>query len=340
MPLETPTVDRSRIQGFGSEAAGVVGGDAAAAASRHDGQRSASGGAAQASAWDDILTTDILSAIGAASEDLSQVVSQMATNIRGELERVKSAFNCQAPERETLSAEQIVVDHAMGQVKSVLLCGAPDKADLAESEVVVTSEPLKEEPSDALPTEETSGPLPTEAPPELQKPSDLLDLSAPPPPPPPSALVCEAAATAAVPSVDALGVTDVPTETAAPEVSTDLFDLSEPTPVPVTVDLNLPAATPAAPADLFDLSEPPLAAAVVESNPAAVVCAHVPTDLFDLSEPPAPTTSAPLIVQADLSAAPAVALADRQQQPLIDLLDLSEPVDAAPAANQAIDTFS
>jgi len=77
--------------------------------------------------WEEVLNT-----VNAALRDAERIKDSL-TGI--DFERIKSAFNCQAPGAETLSAEQIVIEHAFEQAKSVMTCGAPD--DLGEFEDVV-----------------------------------------------------------------------------------------------------------------------------------------------------------------------------------------------------------
>jgi hypothetical protein len=63
---------------------------------------------------------------------------QIANDITFDFERIRSAFNCQNVGHETLSAEQIYVDHAIEQAKGALAaCGAPDAADLSSQEVII-----------------------------------------------------------------------------------------------------------------------------------------------------------------------------------------------------------
>jgi hypothetical protein len=83
--------------------------------------------------WDDLLAT-----LGSALRDVERVKIQIANDVNVDFERLRSAFNCQHVGHETLSAEQIYVDHAIEQAKGVLgACGAPESADLSSQEVII-----------------------------------------------------------------------------------------------------------------------------------------------------------------------------------------------------------
>jgi len=56
------------------------------------------------------------------------------------IERVKSAFNCQAPERATLSPERLEVEHAIAQMNSILgACHVCDASQLDRDEITLDS---------------------------------------------------------------------------------------------------------------------------------------------------------------------------------------------------------
>jgi hypothetical protein len=91
------------------------------------------------------LWEDLLSTIGTALRDAERLKDRIANDI--DLERIRSAFNCQAPGAETLSAEQIVIEHAVEEFKSRLSCGAPTDLDSQEEIIPDTrvAEQLEEE---------------------------------------------------------------------------------------------------------------------------------------------------------------------------------------------------
>lgn len=117
------TVDQARIQGIGSDAA--------------------TGEPQQPKAmqWDRMSTAEILTALGTATQELSEMLTQLASRMGTNFEHVKAALDCQrGPDQATLSAEQIVVEHAFEQVKSSLTCcQAPDKSQLDSKEIIVSS---------------------------------------------------------------------------------------------------------------------------------------------------------------------------------------------------------
>jgi hypothetical protein len=89
---------------------------------------------------DDAFWEDVVCSLGGAFRDIERVKAQLAREISADFERIRSALNCQEVGSETLSAEQIVVEHAVEQVKSLGVfasCQAPDGPELEE--VVVAS---------------------------------------------------------------------------------------------------------------------------------------------------------------------------------------------------------
>lgn len=149
MPIEA-----QRIQGFGNE-------------SFARDQPQASG---QDLTWDDILTMDILTAIGTATQSVLQAAGQMASDVSTDMERVKAAFSCQAPENATLSAERIAVEHAFTEIQSVFSCGAPDKSQLDSDEVTCD---VDDSPAEVA-ADHVEAPDATE---KHKQTADLLDLS-------------------------------------------------------------------------------------------------------------------------------------------------------------------
>eukprot|EP00929_Paragymnodinium_shiwhaense_P022821 TRINITY_DN14462_c0_g1_i2.p1 TRINITY_DN14462_c0_g1~~TRINITY_DN14462_c0_g1_i2.p1 ORF type:complete len:311 (-),score=93.08 TRINITY_DN14462_c0_g1_i2:170-1102(-) len=82
------------------------------------------------STWDDILTMDIISVLVAAGQDIAAKAGEVADDFKHDIERVKAAFNCQEPERATLSAERIAVEHAVAEAEAQVgslfaSCSAP-----------------------------------------------------------------------------------------------------------------------------------------------------------------------------------------------------------------------
>jgi hypothetical protein len=121
--------------------------------------------------WDDILTMDILTAIGTATQSMLQAAGQMASDVSTDMERVKAAFSCQAPENATLSAERIAVEHAFTEIQSVFSCGAPDKSQLDSDEVTCDVDASLTE----FAADHVEAPAATEK--HEQSAADLLDLS-------------------------------------------------------------------------------------------------------------------------------------------------------------------
>jgi hypothetical protein len=80
--------------------------------------------------WEEIKST-IEGALREA-EKLKTRIAESAGDINFDMSRIRSAFNCQAPGTETLSAEQIVVEHAVLQVKSALSCTNPETSEQEE----------------------------------------------------------------------------------------------------------------------------------------------------------------------------------------------------------------
>jgi hypothetical protein len=106
--------------------------------SRADGNCSDAAGPRSGSTEQDTFWDDLLESLASALRDVERVKVQIANDVTLEFERIRSAFNCQNVGHETLSAEQIYVDHAIEQAKGALAaCGAPDAADLSSQEVII-----------------------------------------------------------------------------------------------------------------------------------------------------------------------------------------------------------
>jgi len=95
------------------------------------------------------LWVDMMSTLDSAMREAERIKNEVTSEInidRNQIyqwgERIKSAFNCQAPGTATLSAEQIVVEHAVEQVKASLNCANPDTSDLHSQEVVFDRNPV------------------------------------------------------------------------------------------------------------------------------------------------------------------------------------------------------
>lgn len=210
---------------------------------------------------DDHMWEDIMSTLGNALRDIERIKDQITSNIdidlRPRMERIRSAFNCQEPGSATLSAEQIVVEHAFEQVKSSLDCSNPDTSNLRSHEEVIDRDPVapeetavreqdsdKDEPVEASVEQRDSAPVEPAA--------DLLDLSA------------QAQETAAVEEKPVVDLLDIPLDD-----DDDSF-----------VDQAPVAVQP--PADLMDLPlehEPLSQCAFGEFEKA-------PLDLFDIAAEP------------------------------------------------------
>lgn len=299
MPSGTaPTVDPSRIQGFGN------------ATSEGETDHSS-----RFTSWDS--SNDVFNNLEAASQEIYQALAQIGSNLQVGYQRVKSAFNCQAPEQQTLSAEQIVVEHAWEQVKASLSCSNVDESHVdnkefkvdveeAERETPATSEILPHEPDQGTP--EMQPPGPCHGTQEMSSSADLLDLS----------------------------------EEAKASGSPDLLDLSQPTLQSESKDSHgAPAESQASgqdisaellpSADLLDFSEPLTSAEASTSHqdcsaaPAESISAEVPPspELLDLSEQAAPKSKEvqqPSLVKSDADAIPPTVPSHEVERPLLDLL--------------------
>jgi len=211
-----------------------------------------------------IVSDDILGAIIAAFGQASQKLNEMTRDIDLDLERIKAMFSCQAPGQETLSAEQIVVEHAISQVRSTLTCQAPDSSQLTRDEIEVDTSSVAQ--SQSLPHEEVQpdqdeAMIAADA--VSKDPANLLDLSDPLP-------------TQEQPKARECSLLD--TNTVKP---TDLLDLSNP--VPVQSELVLLGAGPACtqPSDLLDLSDP---APAPNTNASVVLTTDPDRDLVGFFE--------------------------------------------------------
>lgn len=93
--------------------------------------------------WDHISSQashqDVWDPISSAAIFVSETATVFAGALQSEVERIKSALNCQDPERATLSAERLAVEHALAEVHSLLpsSCQAPDSSQLNQDELVV-----------------------------------------------------------------------------------------------------------------------------------------------------------------------------------------------------------
>jgi len=168
---------------------------------------------------DDHLWEDFLSTVGSALRDAEKLKGQASVQLgemSNDFERMKSAFNCQAPGNETLSAEQIFIEHTFEQAKSTLSCSGPDAADLHAHEEVIPSSAVAPEvletraPVESVQALQTSIALAQETPPMAAS-ENFLDLSQ--------------AAKAA--PMDLLDLSDTGMVKVAPKNATDLLDLSD-----------------------------------------------------------------------------------------------------------------
>jgi len=213
--------------------------------------------------WEDILST-----LGSALRDCERMKDRITSEIDFDLERIRSAFNCQNPESATLSAEQIVVEHAVGQVKSALSCSNPDISNLRSHEEVITRDSEVVFNNDRSPvarvdlatevqestTTHKQAPIITD-----KAPVDLLDLS--------SKQESVAPVEPAFTHVDLLDLSSTEYESMANDkkAPVDLLDISLQPEVQAQVgllDLAEPQAMAAeikAPVDLLDFGEPTVA---------------------------------------------------------------------------------
>jgi len=199
----------------------------------------------------------MLSMLQGALRDAERIKDHLVTECDVDLERIRSAFNCQEPGVATLSAEQIVVEHAVEQVRATLNCANPDTSNLHDHEEVIERNPrppptppseeqdtaAAEKRDDGFAADEASAKSAFEKPVAQEPATDLLDLQAKVQEPP--------AAEQQMP-VD------------QPRV--DLLDLS------ATVK-ELPGAKEQAPADLLDFS--------LEAGAAKAPVEQAPVDLLD-----------------------------------------------------------
>lgn len=215
---------------------------------------------------DDNMWEDILSTIGSAFRDVERVKTQITSEIDVDFQRIRSAFNCQAAGQETLSADQIVVEHVYEQAKTVLSCSAPDAADLASQEEVFDEVVERRNPAELDTAESPQESEVLTAKPE-KAPMDLLDLTA-------------------------------PVESSSQEAPMDLLDFSDPVVDEGKASVEVPdlllvgAAELQEDADLpsmqksnpLDSVEPMLGGSSTDTSPPQAV--HKPVDLLDLSEQP------------------------------------------------------
>jgi len=237
------------------EAQSQSGGTEAQAQSGATGAQAQSGATgAGSSIWEDML-----SMLQGALRDAERIKDHLVTECDVDLERIRSAFNCQEPGVATLSAEQIVVEHAVEQVRATLNCANPDTSNLHDHEEVIErnprppSTPPSEEQDTAAAAEKRDDGFAAddEAPaksafekPVAQEPAtDLLDLQAKVQEPP-------------------AAEQQMPVE----QPPIDLLDLS------ATVK-ELPGAKEQAPADLLDFS--------LEEGAAKAPVEQAPVDLLD-----------------------------------------------------------
>jgi len=233
------------------------------------------------STWEDFLST-LGTALRDALRDAERIKDQISSEI--DMTRIRSAFNCQEPDRATLSAEQIYVEHAIEQVKSSLNCRNVDIDDLRAHEEVIGQEPIEEAEEEEFisAAEEPLAEQPTVI--AEQPPVNLVDLSA------------------EVQHVPA----DQPT-VIAEKPPVDLLDLSAPV-------QHVPAAQDEKPSEqaLVDLFDIPLDE---DAEPQAAGEVQAPADLLDMQ---APVKSA----EDEINELPAI-IANSSEKAPMDLLDVS-----------------
>jgi hypothetical protein len=116
--------------------------------------------------WEDVLNT---------LERMKTQITTEAGRVNFDVQRIRAAFNCQSPGNETLSAEQIVVEHAYEQAKSVLSCTQPRGFDQQEEVVDERVEIHHDSEDEALDVQESKAAVASPAEPKER--TDLLDLS-------------------------------------------------------------------------------------------------------------------------------------------------------------------
>lgn len=245
---------------------------------------------AGSSIWDDML-----SMLQGALRDAERIKDHLVTECDVDLERIRSAFNCQEPGVATLSAEQIVVEHAVEQVRATLNCANPDTSNLHDHEEVIERNPR---PPPTPPSEDTAaaekrddGFAADEAPakPAFEKPVEAPAKSAFEKP-------------------------------VAQEPATDLLDLQAKVQEPPAAEQQMPVEQP--PIDLLDLS------ATVKELPGAKE--QAPADLLDFSleegAAKAPVEQAPVdFLDAEFASqefTPFVS-ASLPEKPPMDLMDMA-----------------
>lgn len=295
--------------------------------------------------WEEMLST-----IGSALRDAERLKSNIGNQVHSDFGRIRSAFNCQSPDSATLSAEQIVVEHAMEQVKTVMSCAGPDSDELQEHEVEIGRSPEVEGGAAASrdSTELMESAEPT-APPSASKEhgteqTDMLNLS--------DGVTQEAAVIGAQPKQGGLNLLDD---------DFDLLDLSDAAPpaetnmlshvTEATVQEKVAPFPAQQEASLLDISDP----TVDKDVQAAPFPGHQEASLLDISDPTidkdvqAPTNllvEPAVVVDQSLGVPENYGLLDIPdstldkvvQEPaptqkvtaLVDLLDFAEPV--APSA--------
>lgn len=262
------------------------------------------------STGDDHMWEDMLSTLGSALRDCERmknqiqlVTSEIDIDIRPRMERIRSAFNCQEAGSATLSAEQIVVEHAYEQVKSALDCRNPDTSELHLHEEVIDRTPVEPEAQQSTPAEPAvpfkassafdrevfseSESAPEQHTAILEKtPVDLLDLSGP--------LKEEPWAIGGQTPTDLLDISleDEDEDVAAALVQTpvDLMDLPQhDEPLAASQEIaqtDIANFSEKAPLDLLDMAAEPMKSASDEDVIIASVPEKNPMDLFDLSTMP------------------------------------------------------
>jgi len=219
---------------------------------------------------DDNMWEDILSTIGSAFRDVERVKTQITSEIDVDFQRIRSAFNCQAAGQETLSADQIVVEHVYEQAKTVLSCSAPDAADLASQEEVFDEVVERRNPAELDTAESPQESEELSAKPE-KAPMDLLDLTASVESPPQEA------------PMDLLDFSD-------PVVKQGKANIEVPdrllvSPQVAAAELQEAADLPSMQkTNLLDIAEPMLGESSADASPPQAV--HEPVDLWDFSEQP------------------------------------------------------
>jgi len=288
------------------------------------------------STGDDHMWEDILCTLGSALRDCermkNQITSEIDIDLRPRMERIRAAFNCQEAGSATLSAEQIVVEHAYEQVKSALDCRNPDTSQLHAHEEVIDRTPVEPEAQQSTPVEPAVPfkassafdkevlykEVSSESAPEQQTPVDLLDFSGPLKELSAGPLK-ELSAIGGQAPTDLLDISldeddeDVaanPAGAAVEQTPVDLMDMPQDEPLAASQEIaqtDIANISAKAPLDLLDMAAEPMKSASDEDVIIASVPEKIPMDLFDLSTMPLDK------VTADVSAKDCQSLFDLSQ---------------------------